>query len=179
MTNVPVRFEDVIDRHHDELHAYLWRMLDGAAYAGATVQVEDLMQDVFARAYRAYPRLRADSNVRAWLYKIATNCALTLFKRGRNDAPLEAFEESLGGNRAEQPHYAFSLHETLDAMRAAILDLPPAQQAALVMRYLQELEYAEIAAALECSEESARANVSHAVRRLRRVLAPDLLAEME
>jgi DNA-directed RNA polymerase specialized sigma24 family protein len=44
---------------------------------------------------------------------------------------------------------------------------------------LQGLDYSEIAAALDCSEDSARANVSHDVRRLRRALTPDLLLEME
>lgn len=179
MTHLPARFEDLIDHHHDELYAYLWRMMDGAARTEAAIEVQDLVQDVFVRAYRAYPRLRPNSNLRAWLYKIATNCALTALKNGPRSVSLDEQEDILSDDPARQPHREFAFHETMDEVRLAILDLPPAQRAALVMRMLQGLNYSEIASALECSEDSARANVSHGVRRLRRALAPDLLLEME
>jgi RNA polymerase sigma-70 factor (ECF subfamily) len=179
MTQLSVRFEELIERHHDELYAYLWRMTDGAARTEAAVEVQDLVQDVFVRAYRAYPRLRPDSNFRAWLYKIATNCALTALKTRPRSVSLDKQEDTVSDDPARQPHREFAFHEAMDEVRLAILDLPPAQRAALVMRMLQGLDYTEIAAALDCSEDSARANVSHGVRRLRRALTSDLLLEME
>jgi RNA polymerase sigma factor (sigma-70 family) len=48
--------------------------------------------------------------------------------------------------------------------------LPAKQNAAVTLRYLQDLDYAEIAAIMDCSEETARANVSQAIRRLRLLL---------
>jgi RNA polymerase sigma-70 factor (ECF subfamily) len=174
MTDTPARFEDLIERHHHELYAYLWRLLDGAGRVEAAMEAEDLLQDVFERAYRAYPRLRPVSNVRAWLYKIATNTAFSVLRRGGRFRPLgDEDAERLADDPHRGPHHQAELGEEVEALHAAILDLPPAQHAAVVMRHLHGLEYAEIAAALECSEESARANVSHGIRRLRCVLAPE------
>jgi RNA polymerase sigma-70 factor, ECF subfamily len=180
VTDDSVRFEDLIDRHHDEIYAYVWRMLDGATGHTGALETADVVQDVFERAYRAFARLRPDSNYRAWLYKIATNCAYTVLRRQRplasldNDGGDEWFPDPLPG-----PEQSAAFAEDVDAMRAGIDALPPTQKAALVMRYLQGLDYDEIAAALASSEESARANVSHALRRLRNSLAAGVIESLE
>jgi RNA polymerase sigma-70 factor (ECF subfamily) len=164
------RFETLIERHHDEIYAYLWRLLDGAARVDRSTDAHDLTQEVFLRAYRAYPRLRAGSNPRAWLYKIATNCAYTLLKRSRS-RPVDAFPvwDEAGDLPADDQSLddLASLGESLEALRTAVSALPPRQQAALLMRYAQGLEYTEMADALGSSEEAARANVYQAIRRLR------------
>ncbi len=170
MTSTLPCFEVLIDNHHDEIFRYLWRLLDSG---GRAHEAEDLTQEVFIRAYRAYDRLRPDSNVRAWLYKIATNCAYTLLKRTSRE-PLPLIDETPDGRL--QPHQQVSRDETLAEIQGAIEVLPPKQRAALIMRYLQELDYAEIADVLGCSEDSARANVYQAIRRLRRDLVNESLA---
>lgn len=170
MTSTLPCFEVLIDNHHDEIFRYLWRLLDSGGYAH---EAEDLTQEVFIRAYRAYDRLRPDSNVRAWLYKIATNCAYTTLKQSKRD-PLPLIDEAPDGRL--QPHQQVSHDETLTEIQDAIEILPPKQRAALIMRYLQELDYAEIANVLNCSEDSARANVYQAIRRLRRDLVNESLA---
>ncbi len=168
-----MRFETLIERYHGEIHSYLWRMLAGGSADGA-IAADDLTQEVFLRAYRGYARLRANSNHRAWLYKIATNCACTALKRGQRRAQhhtplLDELHAASGGQSPPQQ----AIHaETLAAVRAAIDGLPPRQRAALLLRYVQGLGYAEIAQALDCSQDSARANVYQAVRRLRAVFAP-------
>ena len=57
----------------------------------------------------------------------------------------------------------------LAAVRQAVQALPERQRAALLLRKYQELEYAEIAAALDCSETAARANVYQALKKLRTI----------
>ncbi len=161
----PIRFETLLERHHDEIYGYLWRLLRD------TVDAEDVTQDVFLRAYKAFPRLRAGSNHRAWLYKIATNCAYTALKNRRRDAdrhsPLldEYHASRLAGPEAQLAH-----RETIHAIRIVIEELPPKQRAAVIMRYVQELSYAEVADVLACSEDSARANVYQGLRRVRHEL---------
>lgn len=169
-TTTPQRFETLIESYHDEIYSYLWRLLESAGgYTGA-VDAQDLIQEVFLRAYRAFERLRPGSNYRAWLYKIATNCAYTALKQGsRSSAPLP--DDVVDTNPS--PHQQAVQNETLAAIREALAGLPPKQQAAVVMRHVQGLEYAEIAQALGCSDDSARANVYQAIRRLRRELAED------
>lgn len=82
MSTTP-RFEELIDRHHDELCAYLYRLLGAAQRSDVSLDVEDLVQEVFLRAYQSYENLRRDSNHRAWLYKIATNCAFSRIRQTR------------------------------------------------------------------------------------------------
>jgi RNA polymerase sigma factor (sigma-70 family) len=153
------RFETLIERHHDELYRYLWRMLQDT-----TLDAQDMVQETFIRAYQAYPRLRADSNCRAWLYKIATNCAYTALKRARREVALD---DDFTADGLPSPDETAAQNMVLDAARQVIERLPVKQRAAVIMRHVQGFEYDEIAQALDCSEESARAHVSLAVRRLR------------
>jgi RNA polymerase sigma factor (sigma-70 family) len=167
MTISPVRFETLIERYHDEISSYLWRLTGSAADA------EDLAQEVFLRAYQAYERLRPDSNHRAWLYKIARNCAYTALKRDKRHAQhsvtLDDSHETLA-DTDPSVHQQAALNETLATVRQAIAALPAKQREAIVLRHVQGLDYAEIAQVLGCSADSARANVYQALRRLRREL---------
>ena len=168
------RFEDIIETYHDEIYRYVWRLLDGSRRSEGALEAHDLVQEVFLRAYRAYARLRPGSNVRAWLYKIATNCTYSAIRReyrgGGVELPLMD-EHDARPDDADLPDVQFVIGQTLESIRQGIAELPPKQRAALVMRYVQELEYDEIASALGCSEDSARANVYQAIKRLRVALA--------
>ena len=174
MAGVPVRFETLIENYHDEIYSYVWRLLDSATNVDGTLEVQDVIQEVFIRAYKGFERLRPDSNHRAWLYKIATHCTCTALNHGRRRAqfsvPLEDEHEDLA-DADPLPDGLAAQHETLAVIRRSIACLPTKQQTAVMLRHVQGLDYAEIAEALECSEASARANVYQAVRRLRRELA--------
>ncbi len=153
-------FEELVERHSAEIFAYVWRMLREVHDA------EDCLQETFLRAFRAYGRVRAGTNYRAWLYKIATNTARSHWKRRtHSDAhtteldPDRQADELSVADRVEQ-------RALLAAVARAVEELPDQQRAALVMRKYQELSYAEIAAALECTEAAARANVYQAVKKL-------------
>lgn len=174
MTSPSVRFETLIERHHDEIYRYLWRMLASTGKTDTTLDAQDLTQEVFLRAYPSFERLRPDSNYRAWLYKIATNCAYTALKRSQRNRAL-TFEDvqQLPAGADQSPHHQAVLSEMRATIRRAIATLPPKQGAALVMRHVQGLDYAEIAQVLDCSLDSARANVYQAIRRLRRELGPE------
>jgi RNA polymerase sigma-70 factor (ECF subfamily) len=178
MTMVPVRFETLIERHHDEIYSYLWRLLHDAGRSDSAVEAQDVTQEVFLRAYRAFGRLRRDSNHRAWLYKIATNCAYTALKRDqrqtRHTIPLlDELHQHLA-DEGPSPDRQAILNDMLEIVRREIAALPSKQQAAVVLRHVQGLDYAAIAQALDCSQDSARANVYQGLRRLRRVLAEEL-----
>lgn len=162
MTAPHLRFETLIERHHDEIFRYLWRMLYDSPH-----DPQDITQETFMRAYQTYHRLRPDSNYRAWLYKIATNCAYSVLRRSPREDHLDDFDLH---DESQSPVQEVILQETLALAEKAINRLPLKQRSAVIMRHLEGCEYAEIAQALNCSEESARANVSQAVRRLRREL---------
>ena len=157
---VKPEFDELVERHSGEIFAYVWRMLREAHDA------EDCLQETFLRAFRSYERVRAGTNYRAWLYKIATNAARSHWKRRKRsetytidlDPELQADGMSVA-DRVERK-------ALLEAVARAVEALPDQQRAALIMRKYQELSYAEIAAALECTEAAARANVYQAVKKL-------------
>ena len=160
MTSTPT-FETLVDTHSTEIFGYLWRMLHNTADA------EDCLQETFLRAYRAFPRLAADSNYRAWLYKIATNTARTHLKqRGRIEAHTTDLDPELQSDGLS-PADRLDRQQLLAAVAHAVEALPYQQRAALIMRKYQELSYRAIANALECTEDAARANVYQALKKLR------------
>jgi RNA polymerase sigma factor (sigma-70 family) len=120
---------------------------------------DDCFQETFLSALRAYPRLRDDSNLRAWILTIATRKAADHGRaRARRPLPVEEVPE-----RATPPPELDDDPELWTAVRA----LPPMQRAAVVHRYVLDLPYAEIAAALGCTEEAARASAYEGRRKLR------------
>ena len=134
-------FALIAERYRDRLVAYARHMLRARGPAAA----EDVVQDVFVRAYRA---LRADSRpmaLRAWLYRIAHNRCLDELRGER--PPVELVEEAVGST--EDVAAAFVRRERLRELVADIRDLPPQQRSALVIRELDGLSYAELADALD------------------------------
>ena len=152
-------FEELVKRYRGEMVAYLVRLL------GNRDDAEDACQDALLRAYRAFGRLRAGSNSRAWLYRIATRSALNVSRsrrrRGARRADVEP--DTLPAPPALDP----AERERRIRVVRAVQALPAKQRAALMQRQFHGLRYDEIGAALECSAEAARANVYHAIKKLR------------
>ena len=142
-------FSALIDAHGDEL-------LDHARRLTAPDQAEDVVQEALLRALRAYPRLRHADHLRAWLYRIVTNCAMDHHRARRRELP----EPDPAAGIAVDP-------EELDGFEDLIEDLTEPARAALRLRFVCDLEYDVIADRLDCSPEAARQRVSTAVRALR------------
>jgi RNA polymerase sigma-70 factor (ECF subfamily) len=165
------RFEALIDEYHDELYRYLYRLSASYRSVDPEREAEDLTQETFMRAYRAYGRLRPDSNPRAWLYKIATNRAHSALARGSRRPEAEAKAGAVPpAPQARALEQGVIRRQRLDDLQAAIASLPFKQRSALTLRHLQGLPYDDVGAAIGCSVESARANVYQAMQRLRRLL---------
>ena len=144
-------FGQLLERHERELFAYAIRL------SGQRADAEDLYQDTFLAAFRAWPPPRR-GNERAWLYKIATNRAIDRERRAKR-VVANVDDLVLAGPQRDDV--------TLLDLAGAIETLPAGQRAAFVLRKMQGLGYAEIAAALDCSEEAARARVSEALKKVK------------
>jgi RNA polymerase sigma-70 factor (ECF subfamily) len=151
-------FDTLVDKHSHEIFVYLWRMI------GDPQDSEDALQETFLRAFRNFPQLETHLNLRAWLYKIATNVAYTHLKRRSRQAARIT-------DLTDRPHIASPddpvKRDLLEAALQAIEKLPHKQQSALLMRNCQGLSYEEIGTALDCSPGAARANVYQALKKLR------------
>jgi RNA polymerase sigma factor (sigma-70 family) len=148
-------FQRLVDDHATELH----RFLVGCVGADAA---EDCLQETFMAALRAYPRLRNADNLRAWMYTIAHHKATDTI-RLRTRRPTVGLDGMAPG--AEPRTEAATVPD--DSLWLAVRDLPAKQRAAVVHRYVLDLDYREIASRMGTSEEAARQNVSAGLRRLR------------
>ena len=121
-------------------------------------RADDAFQETFLRALKAYDRLRHGEHLRAWVLTIATRVAIDA--HGAPESRRTSFPSSphLDGRPA---------HEELAFLTDA---LPPKERAAVVLRYGYDLDYTQIADALDSSADAARQATSSGVRRLRRRL---------
>lgn len=144
-------------RFLDEQRDVVYRFLIAAVGRDAA---DDCFQETFMAALHAYPKLRPDSDVRAWVLTIAGRKA-TDHHRARTRAPVPVAEPEPEAVLDEHP---LDGDATWDAVRA----LPEKQRAAVTLRYAGDLSHREVAAVLGCSEEAARRSAHEGLKRLRR-----------
>jgi len=162
-------FERLVECHQGEIYAYILRMVrrDGEA--------QDLCQETFLRAYRAFEQLDGEPNYRAWLYRIATNTTFNALRQRRTgDRAVNTLAVAQPTFQADDHVERIEQRSLLNRVEAAVEELPPKQRAAFMQRKYLDLSYGEIAAALGSTEESARANVYQAVRKLRERFSAEL-----
>ena len=150
-------FQRFLDAHRDEV----WRFLRASVGSG---EVDDCFQETFIAALRAYPRLRANSNLRAWVLTIAHRKALDAHRARTRRALPVADIESLAGRAAANPSSAGG--ELWEAVR----ELPPRQRSAVALRFIADLPHSDIATAIGCSEEAARRSLHEGLTKLRKEL---------
>ncbi len=155
-------FDAVVSAHHEEILRYLRRVV------GQAGEAEDLSQETFLRAYRAYGTLPKDANVRAWLFAIATNLARNHFRsetrRRKAYGRVEAAAREACGTATEVELVA---REAGILLEKIIVGLPLKQRLAFTQRKLHDMDYEAIGKSLGCSAESARAHVFQALRKIR------------
>jgi len=155
-------FEVVVSDHHPEIRRFLLRV------TGRAVEAEDLSQETFLRAYRAYRALPEGANVRAWLFAIATNLFRNHVRSERRRSTAHA-EVRVTRHEADGqgPEGETLFNETRSLIEGVVAGLPFKQRTAFVLRKIHDLDYEVIGRSLDCSAESARAHVFQALRKIR------------
>ena len=125
---------------------------------------EDAAADAFLAALEAYPRLRPDSDLKAWLVTIAHRKAVDILRRrSRHAVPVPEFPEPSRG--------AASAAEAAlpdEQLWIAVRNLPAKQRQAVAYHYVADLAHADVAAIMGTSEAAARRNAADGIRALRR-----------
>jgi RNA polymerase sigma factor (sigma-70 family) len=151
-------FQSFLDENRDAV----WRLL--SVSVGPT-EADDCFQETFIAALRAYPKLRAGSNLRAWVLAIAHNKAIDAH-RGRSRRPLPVAEPGeLERTSATGPGPPRD-----EELWEAVHELPERQRSAVVLRFVGDLAHREIAVALGCSEEAARRSLHEGLTKLRKAV---------
>jgi RNA polymerase sigma-70 factor (ECF subfamily) len=164
LADCEARFEQLFRDYHSSIYVYLHRLV------GDQKQAEDLAQDAFVKAYRALGRLPADANVRAWLYRIATNTALDSLRRRRLVSWLPLFEGD--SHPAVNASFAESSLESV-AVQQVLKRLPPRYRAPLVLYACQGLSTHEIAEILLISRGAVKTRLFRAREKFRKLYAAE------
>ncbi|MGW0661958.1 SigE family RNA polymerase sigma factor [Streptodolium elevatio] len=140
-----------------------WPRLVRTAYlmTGDYAEAEDVAQTALARAGAAWRRIQATERPDAYVRRILVNCNNNRFRRKRPALVL-----------AERPPDAAGPDPTVrvdqrDALRVALLKLPPRQRAAVVLRYWEDLPEAEVAQAMGCSVGTVKSQAARGLAKLR------------
>jgi RNA polymerase sigma-70 factor, ECF subfamily len=172
-------FELLLRKYRTPLVNFLHRMVRDSATA------EDLTQEVFLRVYRARQKYVPSAKFTTWLFHIATNLALNSIRDARHrqmevslDAPAEEDQTPL-----EIPAKEMAADQSLverdraALIRRAVESLPEKQRAAVLLHKYEEMDYAEIARVLDCSESALKSLLFRAYETLRIELAPLVAAQ--
>ena len=152
-------FQSLLEAHRGDVYRFC------VASAGPA-DADDVFQETWIAALRAYPRLRRADNLRAWLLRIAQNKAIDAHRaRARRAVPVE----SLPQRDAAPPVGA--AEDSRPEIWAVVRKLPPKQRTAVFCREVLGMSYAELAVLLESSQEAARRNVHEGLKTLRKEYA--------
>jgi RNA polymerase sigma-70 factor (ECF subfamily) len=168
-------FEILLHKYRSPLVNFLFRMVRDRATA------EDLAQEVFLRVYKARSQYSPSAKFTTWLFRIATNLALNSVRDNRHrqmdvsiDAPLEEDEAP----PLQLPSREMRIDEHMverdraEFIRQKISALPEKQRVAVLLHKYEEMDYADIAKVLECSESALKSLLFRAYETLRVQLAP-------
>jgi RNA polymerase sigma factor (sigma-70 family) len=150
----PPPFNRFLDDHREAVYRFL------VATVGPD-EADDCFQETFIKALRAYPRLRDADNLRGWVLTIARRTAIDA-ARGRRRRPQPAADP-------EPPAVDGTPDLGDPALWEAVRGLPPRQRAAVTLRYVNDLSYADVGRVIGSSEDAARRSAFEGLRRLREV----------
>lgn len=134
---------------------------------------DDVIQNTFLKVWKALDGFREDSQLFTWLYRIATNEALTFLKKKRNRLflPLVDVEQQLISTLETSP--TLNGDEIKVRLQKAILTLPEKQKIVFNMKYFDELKYEEISEILGTSVGALKASYHHAVKKIEKLMEDD------
>ncbi|HPO18967.1 MAG TPA: sigma-70 family RNA polymerase sigma factor [Rubrivivax sp.] len=152
----PRAFGELVRRHQDGVFRFVLRM------TGSRDEAMDLTQDTFIKAWQALPRWEPQAQFRTWLFQIARNAALDLLRR-REALRFVPLEDGAGFIAPQPgPDEQFAQRQRLGLLDAALRQLPPEQREVLLLREIEQLSYAQIAAVLQVQEGTVKSRIARA-----------------
>ena len=150
-------FARLVARYQRMVHALTFRM------TGSQADAEDVAQEVFVQAYQQLRSYRAEAKFSSWLYRIGINRCLNWKKKSarREQAHVDWGDEQ----RVESPP-----NDMTEKVQQALLQLDPKQRAAIILTVYEEMNHAEAARVLGCSEATVSWRIFRARKQLKRWL---------
>lgn len=135
---------------------------------------DDVLQNTFIKIYKGILSFEGKSKLYTWLYRIATNEALTYLQSKRRQASTSLDDTaSLLANRLQADEW-FDGDEVQIRLQKAIAQLPEKQRLVFNLRYYQELPYEEMSAMLDTSVGALKASFHHAAKKIEAVFREEV-----
>ncbi|WP_050637737.1 RNA polymerase sigma factor [Candidatus Stoquefichus sp. SB1] len=156
--------DEFIEILYPQVYAFIDRKVKGEDIA------KDLTQDVFIRFIRALPTYQSEGRVLNYLYKISSHVCYSYYKRFRGHLLLE-------DELVEDKH--IDVHETImkqfeeDALKKAIYQLKPVQQDVIILKYIEQYTFKEIASIYNLSVSTIKSRHYQALIKLKKILEGD------
>jgi len=159
-------FNQIIQTYQERLYWHIRRIViihDDA---------NDVLQNTFLKAWTGMDDFREASQLYTWLYRIATNEALSFLKKKKKFfISTTDVEESMLGILEEDQY--FDGNELQMKLQKAILSLPKKQRIVFNMKYYDEMKYEEMAQVLDTSVGALKASYHHAVKKIEKIISQD------
>lgn len=153
-------FNLLVKKYQESVYWHIRRMVVNHEDAN------DIVQDVFVKAWKGLNSFREDSEFYTWLYRIATNESITFLNKKKRKywLSLNSVEHKLEEN-LEDDNF-FSGEEIQRKLQKAILKLPGKQRAVFNMKYFDEMKYEDISSVMGTSVGALKASYHHAVKKI-------------
>jgi RNA polymerase sigma-70 factor (ECF subfamily) len=170
-------FRVLVERYQRPMAALVSRI------AGNPDDVDDIVQELFLRAWKGLPRFRGDAQFSTWLYRIAVNTAIKHRSRHKHEVSLSISTEDVSGGldrlfiaeeaataQGGDPYRAAHRKEREEAVHKAVQSLPEKQRAVVVLHYFEGHSCEEISQIVGCSLGTVWSRLHYACKRLKSVL---------
>ena len=129
----------------------------------------DLFQEINIQLWKAYPKFRGDAKFSTWMYRVALNTAITLYRKSKRTVNTEGFDAVQYKIKSEE--YDDTEEQQLKLLYKAVKQLNDIEKA-LVFLYLEDKNYREISETLGISEVNARVKMNRIKTKLKTILNP-------
>jgi RNA polymerase sigma-70 factor, ECF subfamily len=165
-------FSELVRAHAQGVLHVIYRM------SGDMQVAEDAAQETFIQAWLKLKSYRPGSSLRNWLYRIAVNTAIDMLRKEKRILP-GAVEEMQLADPEPGPEIHATRSERAEAVQKAVLSLPEASRAVLVLREYEGLSYQEIAEALDIPAGTVMSRLNYARKLLKEKLEVLLFSYVE
>ncbi|MFD2588259.1 RNA polymerase sigma factor [Croceitalea marina] len=129
----------------------------------------DLFQEITIQLWKAYPKFRGEAKFSTWMYRVALNTAITLYRKSKRRIKTQDFDSVIYKIKTDE--YDDTEEKQLKLIYDAVKQLGDIDKA-LVFLYLEDKDYSEIAATLGITEVNARVKMNRIKNKLRTILNP-------
>lgn len=130
----------------------------------------DVLQNTCIKIYKGIKKFKGNSQLYTWLYRIASNEAITFLKKQQRRKSTSLSDEGINIENKLKADAFFDGNEIQRKLQAAIQTLPEKQRLVFNMRYFDEMSYKDMSASLNTSVGALKASYHHAVKKIEKFL---------